>query len=166
MIDCKPAPVRTKCLHPYYSLVYIVSVLFYTNQFGGAAKVDHAWQSDHGCLFVDLHERHCTADFTSNPAVKVVTYLHGDACFWWQQVSSKAMSSALQPLQQVEGLQLQSPQHERGHTDLSHLGACVTQVCGGRHMERTLSCRTSSKCCPSVQIETSASTSQPLRHIR
>lgn len=27
MIDCNPAPVRTKCLHPHYSLVYIVSVL-------------------------------------------------------------------------------------------------------------------------------------------
>ena len=54
------------------------------------------------------------------------------------------------------------------HAMQTHAGHLehVIQVCDGLPMERTHTCKTSSRCCPSVQIGMSASTSQLLRHTR
>ena len=39
-------------------------------------------------------ELYFQAEYTPNPVAKAVTYLHGKARRWWQQVGSKTLSSA------------------------------------------------------------------------
>ena len=54
----------------------------------------HGKSTDHGqtantCLYgLELYFQ---AEPTSNPVAKAVTYLHGEACHWWQQVGSMLM---------------------------------------------------------------------------
>ena len=58
--------------------------------FHGLAK-DHGQPAQPWLYSVELYFQ---AEYTPNPAAKAVTYLHGEARRWWQQVGSKILSSA------------------------------------------------------------------------
>ena len=58
--------------------------------FHGLAK-DHGQPAQSWLYSVDLYFQ---AEYTPNPVAKAVTYLHGEARRWWQQVGSKTLSAA------------------------------------------------------------------------
>ena len=59
------------------------------DSFHGHAK-DHGQPAQSWLYSVELYFQ---AEYTPNPVAKAVTYLHGEACRWWQQIGSKTLSS-------------------------------------------------------------------------
>ena len=57
--------------------------------FHGLAK-DHGQPAQSWLCSVNLYFQ---AEYTPNPVAKAVTYLHGEARRWWQQVGSKTLSA-------------------------------------------------------------------------
>ena len=57
--------------------------------FHGLAK-DHGQPAQSWLYGVNLYFQ---AEYTPNPVAKAVTYLHGEARRWWQQVGSKTLSA-------------------------------------------------------------------------
>ena len=59
------------------------------DSFHGHAK-DHGQPAQSWLYSVELYFQ---AEYTPNPVAKAVTYLHGEARRWWQQIGSKTLSS-------------------------------------------------------------------------